>query len=461
MTEHIRDFIWGPWLMGLFLMAGIYFTIRFRGFQIFRFRQWWRETAGSMGRETGEEKKSQFASACTALAATVGTGNIAGVAAALSLGGPGAVFWMWVSAAIGMMTAYSEVYLGQIYRYQGRDGRPICGPYAYLEKGLGMRGMGLIYAGLSVLASLGMGSMVQANSVAESAACAAGIPLPVTGFILTALVMAVIFGGAERISSAALRLVPFSAAFYLGLCAVILFAHIKQIPLALSWIVEDAFSFKSAAGGAAGVFLSRAVRFGVSRGVFSNEAGLGSLAVLHGEAEALGEGKQKKEQFAKEQGLWAIFEVFFDTMVSCTLTALVILCVVGGRIAPGSIGGERGIQALTDLSGSAGVAVCFSACFGKMGEVLVSASMSLFAFATIIAWFYLGRQALSYMTQNRKNRKQIFMCYGFFYLNAVFFGCVARLTLVWELSDIFNGLMAVPNLIGLFFLRREVKDPRT
>ena len=444
MIQFLRDLVWGPWLMALFLLTGLYFTIRFRFFQVLRANVWWRETAGSLaaGRRT-REKKGQFASACTALAATVGTGNIAGVATAVTMGGPGAVFWMWASALLGMMTAYAEVYLGRKYRYLGSDLRPICGPYAYLERGLGMRGLGCLYAVLCILSSLGMGSMVQANSVAESAAYSAGIPLTVTGFVLTALVMAVIFGGARRISQAAVGLVPFSAAFYMGLCAAVILANLPEIPSVFAGIFRDACSVDSAAGGMAGIFVSRAVRYGISRGVFSNEAGLGSLAVLHGEADEEDQ-ERSRERFACEQGMWAVFEVFFDTMVSCTMTALVILC---------------GENPMKGYSGSAGVAACFSACFGDAGGILVSLSMSLFAFATIIAWFYLGRQALAYLTDGFSWQRTAVLCYGFFYLNAVFFGCVARLTLVWNLSDIFNGLMAVPNLIGVFLLRREVRLP--
>ena len=183
--------------------------------------------------------------------------------------------------------------------------------------------------------------------------------------------------------------------------------------------------------------------------MFSNEAGLGSLAVLHGEA---GNPEQSGERFAREQGMWAIFEVFFDTIVSCTMTALVILCV-DGEIISAAAGLDE------EMAGSAWVASCFSSCFGELGGGMVSLAMSLFAFATIIAWFYLGSQALSYLTDGKPWKKSIQLCYGFFYLNAVFFGCVARLTLVWDLSDIFNGLMAVPNLIGLFLLRRQVKGP--
>ena len=449
MIQWIRGAVWGPWLIILFLSAGIYFTVRFRGFQFTGCSRWWRETAGSLIKGSDEGKKGQFASACTALAATVGTGNIAGVAAAVAVGGPGAIFWMWVSASLGMMTAYAEVYLGRKYRRLDKEGRPVCGPYAYLEEGLGMKRLGLLYAVFCVLASLGMGSMVQANAVAQSAAFSASIPLPVTGAALTFLVMIVIFGGARRISAAASSLVPASAVFYTGLCIAVLAFHAGEIPKAFFLIFKDAFSAGSVAGGAAGVLTAGAVRYGISRGVFSNEAGLGSLAVLHGEA---GNPEQSGERFAREQGMWAIFEVFFDTIVSCTMTALVILCV-DGEIISAAAGLDE------EMAGSAWVASCFSSCFGDLGGGMVSLAMSLFAFATIIAWFYLGSQALSYLTDGKPWKKSIQLCYGFFYLNAIFFGCVARLTLVWDLSDIFNGLMAVPNLIGLFLLRRQVKGP--
>lgn len=451
MVQWIREVVWGPWLTALFLASGIYFTVRFRGFQVTGCLQWWRETVGSLFKEPGKEKKEQFASACTALAATVGTGNIAGVAAAVAAGGPGAVFWMWISAVIGMMTAYAEVYLGRKYRYRDKKGRPVCGPYAYLERGLGMRGMACLYAAFCVLASLGMGSMVQANAVAQSAAFSVSLPLPASGAVLTLLVMAVIFGGARRISAAAVSLVPVSAAFYMGLCAAVLLFHAGELPEALLLIFKDAFSIEGAAGGAVGILTGKAVRYGISRGVFSNEAGLGSLAVLHGEAEEPEGPEAFADRFAREQGMWAVFEVFFDTIVSCTMTALVLLCVGGSQIP------EAGQEEA--MAGSAWVASCFSACFGNLGGGFVSLAMSLFAFATIIAWFYLGSQALSYLTEGRPWKKSAQLCYGFFYLNAVFFGCVARLPLVWDLSDIFNGLMAVPNLIGLFLLRRQVERP--
>lgn len=444
-VRQIHDWVWGPWLLFLFLGTGVFLTIRLRGFQFLHIGTWWRATAGKLLDRSGEARP-QIATACTALAATVGTGNIAGVATALAAGGPGAVFWMWVSAFLGMASAYCETWLGIRYRLRGPDGSFLCGPFVYLERGLGSRRMGVLYAFFCVLASLGMGSMVQANSISDSFSYAFSLPPLLTGLAVTGLTAAVIFGGIGRISETAEKLVPFSAGLYMILCGIVIFSCYDKVPSVFAQIIREAFSVKSAAGGAAGYGMAQAVRCGIARGVFSNEAGLGSLAVLHGSA---ADGAKPEEQ-----GMWAVFEVFFDTIVSCTLTALVILCTA-------QTAGAGGISFYADgqSDGSAMIAACFSRCFGTVGGWLTAVSMGLFAFATIIAWFYLGRQAAAYLFERAACRRAILLFYGFLYANAVFFGCVARLELVWSLSDIFNGLMAVPNLIGLLILSREVRRP--
>lgn len=443
-VKIIHDLVWGPWLLILFLGTGIFYTFKLKGFQIFHMKYWWKSTVGTLG-GGGEEAKSQLATACTALAATVGTGNIAGVATAIAAGGPGAVFWMWVSAFAGMAAAYGETCLGIRYRYRGTDGQYICGPFVYLERGLKSRKMGLLYAFFCVLASLGMGSMVQANSISDSFTYAFSLPPLAIGLAVTALTMAVIFGGVGRISDAAGRLVPFSACLYMILCGIVIFSYYDRVPAVFNEIVREAFTVRSVAGGAAGYGMAGALRYGVARGVFSNEAGLGSLAVLHGLA---------GNTSAEEQGMWAVFEVFFDTIISCTLTAFVILCVAGKGGVAGSL-----LCADGQTDGSAMIAACFSRLFGAAGGYLTAISMALFAFATIIAWFYLGRQAVAYLTERTGGGKIFLFFYGFVYLNAVFFGCVAKLELVWNLSDVFNGLMAVPNLIGILMLSKEVRTP--
>lgn len=425
--ERLQELVWGPALLFLFLGTGVLCTLRLKGFQILGFGAWWKATAGRIGTR-GSGAEEQVKTACTALAATVGTGNIAGVATALAAGGPGAVFWMWISAFLGMATAYAEVYLGIRYRDENRSGS-----FSYLEKGLGWKKTSYLYALFCVLASLGMGSMVQANSIADSVNYAFPLPPAAIGLFLVLLTAAVILGGVKRISGTAEILVPFSAGCYLFFGGIVVFSCYDRIPAVLGEIFSQALNLKSAAGGAAGYTMAQAVRFGVARGVFSNEAGLGSLAILHGTAEV---GARPEEQ-----GMWAMFEVFFDTVVCCTLTALILLCM-----------GEQG-------KGSGAVALCFSRCFGSFGGWFTAGSMALFAFASIIAWFYLGRQAADYLFRSSAYREKLLFLYTMLYLGAVFLGCVARLSAVWMVSDIFNGLMAVPNLFGIICLIQEVREP--
>lgn len=469
MLEQVHGMVWGPWTLVIFLGVGIFFTLKCHFFQIKGFLFWWNHTAGrilwgeSPGKKAGEgadnvdrgkekgkkrEKKrgkgiSQFQSVCTALAATVGTGNIAGVATALTAGGPGALFWMWISALIGMITAYAETMLGIRYRYQDKEGHYICGPFVYMERGLGMKSMGLLYSFLCLMCSLGMGSMVQANSAVSTIEYTWHVPALAGGLVFTGLLMLVICGGIRRIGNVAEKLVPAASGIYILFSMIVLLSCLDRIPGALSAMVSSAFRPEAAAGGTGGYVISRSIRYGISRGVFSNEAGLGTLAVLHGPAE---------ETTPHEQGMWAMFEVFFDTIVLCTLTALVILCMTGSR--PENIPYE----------GAALAAWCFCGRLGAVGEYLVSGSMVVFAFATIMAWFYLGRQAASYFIRGcgfgeRVGRAFSGWIYPALFLGAVFIGGEARLDLVWMLSDIWNGLMAFPNLTALLFLSGEVTLP--
>lgn len=459
MLELIHRIIWGPWLMALFLAAGLLYTFRFRFFQIRRFPAWWKATAGSFfpgnlskdgdaGNSQLKDRRSgkeQIKTACTALAATVGTGNIVGVATAITAGGPGALFWMWMSAILGMMTAYGEVYLGIESRFRAEDGRFVCGPFVYLERMAGKRGMAFLYALLCLCCSLGMGSMVQANSMAETAGYSFRFPKAAAALALGILTMWVIRGGQKKIGQAAAALVPFSAGFYLLFSILVLVLCRRSLPGVLGGIFREAFRFKSAAGGAAGFTVSRAIRFGLARGVFSNEAGLGSMAVLHGEAPGQDPGLQ---------GMWAMFEVFFDTVVVCTLTGLVILC--GLKEAGICLDGQM-------LSGAALTSWCFSNYLGKPGEWLIAFSLMLFAFATIIAWYYLGSQALFFLVKDARpgQRSALAKAYRLVYLAAVCMGCVSSMDSVWLLSDICNGLMALPNLTALFLLIGRVKVPNS
>ena len=305
-----------------------------------------------------------------------------------------------------------------------------------MERGLGCRSMGLIYALFAVLASLGMGSMVQANAVSETLRYEAGMKTEIAAALVTALTAAVVWGGIRRISRMASWFVPLSAGIYFLFSVWVLAVCRRRIPAVLLQIVKEAWTPGAAGGGIAGFLFSRSVRFGLARGVFSNEAGLGTLAVLHGAAEDTG---------PEEQGMWAMFEVFFDTNVICTLTALVILCVGG---APG-------------LDGAALTSFCFTKILGSFGGILVSGSMAVFAFATIIAWYYIGRQMFSYLAEHLCPGADIEYLYTVLYLLAVWLGCVCRLELVWIVSDLVNGLMAYPNLLSLWLLAEHVRFPRT
>ncbi len=455
MIHWIHGLVWGPPLLVLLLFTGILETCRSGIFQLRGFFIWWRGTAGSLlGDRTvpgsrGEASVTKLQAACTALAATIGTGNIVGVATALTAGGPGAIFWMWVSALIGMMTAYAETSLGLTYRYRNRKGDWVCGPAVYLRKGLHMPWLGMFYGVLCLLASLGMGSMVQSNAIAQTLQFSMGVPPVLCALAVTGVTMAVICGGIGRIASVTERLIPAAAGIYILFSLMVLTVCWRRIPAVLGEILKCAFLPEAALGGVGGYGISRAFRYGIARGVFSNEAGLGTLAGLHGATE---------DTTPQEQGIWAMFEVFFDTIVICTLTALVILCVIGGG---------QGLAAAR-YDGAVLTTYCFREVLGEAGEYLVSVSMVVFAFATMIAWFFLGRQTLETILDHlagrfpiiRKQKQKVEQIYLMVYGYAVFLGCVSSLTAVWELSDIWNGLMAFPNILALLVLRRQVEFPK-
>ena len=429
--QLLHEIVWGPWTMLLFLGTGLFFTVKSGGFQIRKLPYWWKKTVGGLGNGS----ISSFQTSCTALAATIGTGNIVGVATALTAGGPGAVFWLWISALIGMATAYAETSLGQKYRYRRPDGTWQCGPMVSMERGLGCRSLGLIYALFAVLASLGMGSMVQANAVSETLCYEAGMKQEIAAVLVTALTAAVVWGGIRRISRMTSWFVPLSAGIYFFFSVRVLVVCRRSIPVVLGKILKEAWTPGAAGGGIAGFLFSRSVRFGLARGVFSNEAGLGTLAVLHGAAE---------DTTPEEQGMWAMFEVFVDTIVICTLTALVILCA----------GMESG------LDGAALTSFCFTKILGSFGGFLVSASMAAFAFATIVGWYYIGRQMFSYLAEYLCPGVNTEYLYIILYLLAVWLGCICRLELVWLMSDLVNGLMAYPNLLSLWLLAEHVQFPK-
>ncbi|MEG0689292.1 MAG: sodium:alanine symporter family protein [Hungatella sp.] len=455
MIHRIQGIVWGPGMLFCLMAVGLLYSVASGFFQLRGAKIWWRHTVGSFLSQEGSRVKSQKRDAhsvtkiqtvCTALAATVGTGNIVGVATALTAGGAGAIFWMWISAGIGMMTAYAETSLGIRYRYRDDAGRWICGPMVYLERGLHLPWLAVLYSLLCIFSSLGMGSMVQSNAIAETLSYIGGMPPLIVGIILTFTVMAVICGGISRIASVSEWLMPICAGIYMIFSLIVIISCYDRLPLVLERIFASALLPQAALGGMGGYGISRSLRLGIARGTFSNEAGLGSLAILHGAAE---------NTTPEEQGMWAMFEVFFDTMVICTMTAFVILCITNGD--------PKGAH----CDGAALTTFCFEQRLGLWGHYLVSGAMLVFAFATIIAWFYLGRQALAYLVEQvgkvfpgmGRASRGIEDLYLILYLHAVFLGCLGSLTMVWELSDIWNGLLAIPNLLALVLLIGQVHYP--
>ena len=450
--KWVDDRIWGLPLIILILTTGIYLTVRLGGLQIRHLPKALRFMVKN--EEEGHGEVTSFGALCTALSATIGTGNITGVATAIAAGGPGALFWMVVAAFFGMATKYAEGLLAIKYRTIDKEGHVLGGPFYYIENGMGKnwRWLAKIFAFFGAGVGLfGIGTFTQVNSIAsavknffdpntENAVQMFGNTYSwatvITCIILTVCVGLVVIGGLKRIAKVSEIVVPFMAVLYVVFVLIIMITHITEIPAAIVTIVKSAFTGSALAGGAMGTMVV-AMQKGIARGIFSNEAGLGTLAVLHGPAE---------HTTPWEQGMWAMFEVFFDTVVLCTLTALVILCTSQGDIETFS------------LTGAALAAACFSARSGIVGKWFISVSMVVFAFATVIAWYYLGQQAVVYLKE-KTGILHLHILYPILFLLAVFAGGCIRLEAIWMLSDLWNGLMAFFNLTALLFLSGEVCIP--
>lgn len=430
--EKLAAWVWGWPTLVLLLAAGVICTVRTEFVQVRKLGASIRQVGRSLRGE-----RSSFQAVCTALAGTVGTGNIAGVAGAISLGGPGAVFWMWMAAFFGMATKYVEVVLAMQYR-QEKDGEFIGGPMYYIRKGMGERWCWLatLFALFAVLASLGMGNMVQVHTMtaALQAALPQVRPEPLalaTGLAAALITGMVVIGGIRRIGQVMEKLVPFAACLYiLGAAAMLLTFRQRIIP-ALSQILQSAFCPEAVLGGGAGIGLREAIRWGVSRGVFSNEAGLGSAPMAHAAADAQPE----------TQGLMGIFEVFLDTVVLCTLTALAIL-VSGIPIPWGrSVGTELAAEALGTV-------------FGKGGTVALAICMVLLAQGTLMTWQLYGVRCAGFLWGSRGEA-----LYRWIYLACILLGATMELSVVWNLSDLCNGLMCLPNLAALLALQDQAAAP--
>lgn len=425
-------------IMILIFSVGILLTTRNRFLQVSHFGYSFKHTIGKTIKETvSKDKKrekhkvSPFAAFATAVAGTVGTGNIVGVATAIVSGGPGAIFWMWLSAFFGMVTNYSENALGIYFRKKDENGEYRGGSMYYILRGLGQgfKWLAILFSIFAVFASIGY-NFAQSNSISTTLVGAFNAPFDdwiiklIIGVVLALLVGSVIIGGIKRISNVTSLLVPFMALLYIILAFVIIFMNVTQLPGAFAQIFTNAFSLKSVGGGILGYTIIRACRYGVARGIFSNEAGLGSSVIAHSQADV-------KEPV--DQGLWGIFEVFLDTFIICTLTALIIL--VSGVDISGALEGSQ-----------IGLTV-FSNSFGGFGTVVYSIILPLFAFTTIISWSYYGEKAVEFLLGSKFK-----IVYKIVFISLLILGATLSVDLVWELADTFNILMAIPNLIALTLL---------
>ena len=421
-NDWLNGYVWGLPIIVLLIGTGLLLTILTRGVQVRLLGLTFREVLGKIGkRTTGAGNVTPFQAVATALASTVGVGNIAGVATAIHLGGPGALFWLWVSGLLGMCTKFAEIVLALHYREPDATGTMRGGAMFVLRKGLGLPWLGTVFAVLVPLAAFGIGNMVQANSVADSLRSSFGLPPWITAVVLVVITALVILGGITRIGEVTSLLVPFMAIVYLGGGLVILLRYATELPGAVRMVLEGAFTGTAAAGGFAGSTVAMALRYGVARGLFSNEAGLGSAPMVHATAQT---------DHPVRQGLYGIFEVFVDTILVCTTTGLVIL--VTGAWS----GGETGAT-LAGRAFSIGLP-------GTAGNLVVTVSLVLFAYSTIIGWSYYGETGITYLFGARAAGP-----YRMVWLVFVFLGAVGSLRLVWGVADTLNGLMAVPNLVAV------------
>ncbi len=423
LMSTINSFVWGPVMLVFLVGTGVLLTVRLGGIQLTRLPQALRLVFFPADDDCEDGDISAFQALTTALSATIGTGNIAGVATAIYLGGPGAVFWMWVCAVFGMATKYAEAVLAVHYRQQLPDGTMQGGPMRYISDGLGLKWLGMVFAVMGSIAAFGIGSMVQSNSVAVALKSTMGIPTLATGVVLAVLAALVIIGGIKRIGRVTARLVPFMAVLYVVAALVVLGINAAALPAALAMIFEHAFSASAASGGFAGATVAMAIRFGVARGVFSNEAGLGSAPIAHAAA---------RTSSPVRQGLIAMTGVFFDTIIVCTMTALVILS--SGQWDCGK-------------SSSALTAAAFQSALPGSGGLIVAIALAIFAYSTIIGWAYYGEQCIEYVFGLRARTP-----YRYLFCIVVAVGAVQKIGFVWDFSDTMNGAMAIPNLIGLIGL---------
>ncbi|MBC8499252.1 MAG: sodium:alanine symporter family protein [Candidatus Atribacteria bacterium] len=433
----LDDFVWGPPMMIALVGTGIFLTIRLGFPQFLHTSYAWKLIfKGMFKKDTavrGEGEITPFQALTSTLAATVGNGNIAGVATAVAAGGPGALVWMWLTAVVGMCTKMCEATLGVKYRIKDKDGVYSGGPMYFIEKGLGQKWLGWVFAFFGAICAFGIGDMVQTNSMALVGNSVFKIPVVVTGIVLTFLVWIVIVGGIKRIGEVTEKLVPFMAVFYIVGALIIIISKINLLPWAFGEIFRSAFTGRAAFGGFAGATVAQAMRYGVARGIFSNEAGLGSAGIVHAVAQV---------KHPVRQGTFGLIEVMIDTLIICSMTGLVI--VMTGSLETG-------------LTSTALTAHAFSTVLKGVGGPIVAVGSLLFGYSTIITWCYYGQQCARYILG-----PVVVKPYAWLFVIVAFLGAIVKVPFVWLLTDALNGAMAIPNLIGLIFLSgimaKEIKE---
>ena len=437
LMDTINAFVWGPPMMIILVGTGIFLTIRLGGIQFRKSGYAWKLIfKGAFKKdvaERGEGEITPFQALTSTLAATVGNGNIAGVATAVAAGGPGALVWMWLTALVGMCTKLCEATLGVKYRIKDKDGAYAGGSMYFIEKGLGQKWLGWLFAFFGAICAFGIGDMVQTNSMALVGNAVFKIPFVVTGLVLTFLVWIVVVGGIKRIGEVTEKLVPFMAAFYIVGAMIIIISKINLLPWAVGEIFRSAFTGRAAFGGFAGATVAQAMRFGVARGIFSNEAGLGSASIAHAVAQT---------KHPVRQGSIAMIGVMIDTLIICSMTGIVI--VMTGALETG-------------LTSTALTAHAFTSVLKGVGGPIVALGSLLFGYSTIITWCYYGQQCARYIFG-----PIVVKPYAWLFVIVAFLGAIVKVPFVWLLTDTLNGAMAIPNLIGLIFLSgimaKEIKE---
>ena len=453
-NNAVNGVVWGAPALMLLAFVGVLMTLLTKVFQVSHIGHWFSQTIGAVFHDkhvtghTEDHSISQFQSLCTALAATVGTGNIVGVAGAIMVGGPGAVFWMWVIAFFGMMTNYSENVLGIYYRRKNSKGAWAGGAMYYLRDGLGgykgMKQVGKVLAWLfslfCLIASFGIGNMTQVNSISGNMQTVFHVPTWVTGVVIMALVGLVVVGGLKRIGSVTEKIVPFMVILYIIGTVVIFLTNITKIGAVFGAIFKGAFAMQAVGGGIVGSGIRLAIEQGMKRGVFSNEAGLGSSVMVHSSSNV---------REPVRQGMWGIFEVFADTIVVCTLTAFTVLSSGLVNLETGETVAEYVTKAgeTIVLSKANLVSTVFSIRFGWIGSAFIAVSIMLFAFSTVLGWSHYGTKAAEYLLGEKHT-----IPYRIVFVLLVYGGAVMGDNLAWDLADTFNGLMMIPNLIGVIAL---------